>query len=71
MMGVIGEVTITDSERTALNVALANNCTCGEAPAECPAHSLLRNERALKGLIFARRYSAMFEAPEYDRKGGS
>lgn len=65
MMGVIGVFHGTDAERDALNAALMRNCTCGETPAECPAHSILRDERILAHLVFVRRCMARYIAAEW------
>jgi len=62
-------------ERLALMAALNSNCTCqidtetGGTTGVCPGHAMLvSDQRALNGLLFARRQIQRFLLEEFDLK---
>jgi hypothetical protein len=62
----------TAGEAGELLTAALNHCTCvlddhGARVKMCPSHSMVfTDQRALNGLLFARRTRARFEAAEFD-----
>ena len=62
----------TENESLELLVSLSQHCACeytrqGERTAVCSSHRLLEDQRALDGLVFARRIRATLMREELSR----
>jgi hypothetical protein len=67
----------TQEESLALIAAIARNCTCefglmGVRLSLCPPHQMLsQDQRALNGLLFARRMAGRLRAEEFSTRSAS
>jgi len=56
----------TATEARALEVAISRNCP-DDCTGHCPAHQLLTDARAVRGLVFVRRYIERYRRIEFSR----